>query len=72
LKIKRSSLSQEEKAAYLGPFAKLSKRHPIHNLFRSIAQSEDYLTEVKQGLGDPRDLSVLLIFGDIDLPYIQG
>ena len=44
LKIKRRSLLQEEKAAYLGPFAKLSKRHPIHNLFRSIAQSEDYLT----------------------------
>jgi haloalkane dehalogenase len=72
LKIKRSSLSQEEKAAYLGPFAKLSKRHPIHNLFRSIAQSEGYLTEVKQGLGDLRDLSVLLIFGDMDPIFEAG
>jgi haloalkane dehalogenase len=61
--IKRRSLSQDEKAAYRGPFSKLSRRHPIHNLFRSIGHSDGYLTDVKQGLTHLRDLPVLLIFG---------
>jgi haloalkane dehalogenase len=70
--IKRRSLSQEEEAAYRGPFAKLSSRHSIHNLFRSIGQSDGYLTEVKQGLAHLRDLPALLIFGDADPTFEAG
>jgi haloalkane dehalogenase len=70
--IKRRSLSQEGKAAYRGPFANLSWRHPIHNLFRSISHSDGYLAEVKQGLPHLRDLPVLLIFGDADPTFEAG
>jgi haloalkane dehalogenase len=70
--IKRRSLSQEEKAAYRGPFAKLCRRHSIHNLFRSIGRSDGYLTEVKQGLAHLRVLPVLLIFGDADPTFEAG
>ena len=70
--IKRRSLSQDEKAAYRGPFAKLSRRHPIHNLVRSIGHSDGYLTDVKQGLAHLRDLPALLIFGDADPTFEAG
>jgi haloalkane dehalogenase len=69
--IKRRSFSQEEKAAYQGPLAKLSKRHPIHNLFRSIVRSDSYLAEVKQGLIHLKDLPVL-IYGDKDPTFDAG
>jgi haloalkane dehalogenase len=70
--IKRRTLSQEEKAGYQGPLAKLSKRHPIHSLFRSIVRSDTYLTEVKQGLIHLKDLPVLLIYGDKDPTFDAG
>lgn len=70
--IKLRSLSQVEKAAYRGPFAKVSARHSIHNLFRSIGQSDGYLTEVKQGLGHLRVLPALLIFGNEDPTFEAG
>jgi haloalkane dehalogenase len=70
--IKRRSFSQEEKAAYQGPLAKLSKRHPMHNLFRSIVRSDSYLAEVKQGLIHLKDHPVLLIYGDKDPTFDAG
>lgn len=59
-------LSAEEKLAYSRPFSKLSNRHPIHLLFRSIMKSGDYLSELEQELKNLRDLPVLLVNGDMD------
>jgi haloalkane dehalogenase len=59
-------LSAEEKLAYSRPFSKLSNRHPIHLLFRSIMKSGDYLSELEQGLKNLRHLPVLLVNGDMD------
>jgi haloalkane dehalogenase len=59
-------LSEEEKLAYSRPFSKLSNRHPVHLLFRSIMKSEDYLSELEQELKDLRHLPVLLVNGDMD------
>jgi hypothetical protein len=57
-------LSAEEKFAYSRPFSKLSNRHPIHLLFRSIMKSGDYLSKLEQGL--LRHLPVLPVNGDMD------
>lgn len=59
-------LSEEEKLAYSGPFSKLSNRHPIHLLFRSIMKSSDYLNDIEQGLKNLRHLPILLVNGDMD------
>lgn len=59
-------LSAEEKLAYSIPFSKLSNRHPIHLLFRSVIKSEDYLSELEQQLENLSHLSVLLVNGDMD------
>jgi haloalkane dehalogenase len=56
----------EEKIAYSKPFSKLSNRHSIHSLFRSIIRSGDYLSELKQELQNLRHLPVLLVNGDMD------
>jgi len=64
--IRLRHLSAEEKLAYSRPFSKLSNRHPIHLLFRSIIKSGDYLSELEQGLRNLRHLPVLLVNGDMD------
>jgi haloalkane dehalogenase len=71
-RISKSRLLESEQRAYLMPFADRGQRRHQHDLFRSIANSRDYLLDLKNRLPELRHFPVLLAFADGDPTYKAG
>ena len=60
------TLTDAEMTAYTGPFPTPGTRLPTWILARHIIESEDYLTEVEEGLARVKDKPALIVWGDAD------
>ena len=65
-------LSKSEKQAYLGPFGSRSSRRAIHLMFRSLANSREYLVDVRNGLEHIKGLPVLFAWSTGDAATKAG
>jgi haloalkane dehalogenase len=59
-------LTEQEMAAYLGPFSTPALRLPMWIFARQIVASEEYLAQVEAGLSCLRDKPVLVVWGEAD------
>ena len=60
------TVTEEEMAAYTGPFPTPEARLPTWIFAREIRRSEDYLSEVEAGLARIADKPALIVWGDAD------
>jgi haloalkane dehalogenase len=65
-------LSKAEQMMYLDPTRERPRRKIQHDWFRSIVNSEDYLTDLRARLESIRQMPVLLTFADDDPTYKAG
>lgn len=59
-------LTEQELAAYMGPFATPGSRLPTWIFARNILASEDFLSEVEAGLSKLREKPALIVWGEAD------
>ena len=59
-------LSEQELAAYMGPFSTPKSRLPTWIFAREIRKSEAYLLEVESGLAKLREKPALVVWGEAD------
>lgn len=59
-------LTEQEIAAYMGPFSTPALRLPMWIFARQIVASEEYLSQVEAGLSCLRDKPALVVWGEAD------
>ena len=66
------NLSEAEARAYLMPHDDKTLRHAQHDFFRSIVNSDPYLSTLKKSLPEVAHFPTLLLFADNDPTYKAG